>query len=99
MELLEQNRKAIHELCKQHKVKELYAFGSVLTPRFSAGSDVDMLVVFEPIDLKSYADNYYSLKFSLEKLFKKSVDLLEHQAIKNPYFKKSLDKQRQLIYG
>ena len=34
----------IRELCEQHKVERLYAFGSVLTERFSKDSDVDFLV-------------------------------------------------------
>jgi predicted nucleotidyltransferase len=49
--------------------------------------------------LLDYADNYFDLKFSLEDTFKRSVDLLEEKAIKNPYFKKALDKNKQLIYG
>ena len=46
-----------------------------------------------------YADNYFDLKFSLENIFKRSVDLLEEKAIKNPYFKKVVEEKKQLIYG
>jgi len=53
-----------------HKVKSLYAFGSVLTDKFNTDSDVDLVVDFEKIDVLEYGDNYYSLKFSLEKNFK-----------------------------
>ena len=89
----------ISELCSQHNVKYLYAFGSVLTPAFNENSDVDFIVDFEPIDIAQYADNYYELKFSLEDLLHKRVDLLEDKALKNPYFRQAIDKQRQLIYG
>lgn len=89
----------IKQLCSQHKVRRLYAFGSVLTDRFNESSDIDFIVDFEPIDIVQYADNYYNLKFSLEDILKKPIDLLEEKAIKNPYFRQVVDNQRRLIYG
>lgn len=74
-------------------------FPSVLIDKFNDSSDIDFIVDFAPVDLAQYADNYYDLKFSLESIFDKPVDLLEEQAIKNPYFRKVVDNQRQLIYG
>jgi predicted nucleotidyltransferase len=32
------------ELCKSHKVKELYAFGSVVNGNFTDKSDIDLIV-------------------------------------------------------
>ncbi len=89
----------INKLCSTYKVKQLYAFGSVLTEKFNKDSDIDLIVDFEPIDIAQYADNYYDFKFSLEEVFQKPVDLLEEKAIKNPYFRQVVNKQRQLIYG
>ena len=97
--ILEQNRKTIGELCSRHHVKNLYAFGSVLTNKFGEKSDVDFVVAFENMKLEDYADNYYDLKFALEDLFKRDVDLLEQQAMTNPYFNKKVEAQKQLIYG
>ena len=97
--VLEENKNVIIQLCEKHHVKKLYAFGSVLTDQFRKDSDVDMIVDFEKVDLKSYADNYYDLKFSLEDLLKRQIDLLEEQAILNPYFRNNIEKQKQLIYG
>ena len=34
----------IRKLCEQHKVEQLYAFGSAVTYRFSEDSDVDLIV-------------------------------------------------------
>ena len=34
----------ISELCKKHKVKNLYVFGSFLTSKFSKSSDIDLIV-------------------------------------------------------
>jgi len=97
--MINQNINSINSLCKSHKVEKLYAFGSVLTEKFSDKSDIDLIVKFSDVDLLDYADNYFDLKFSLENIFKRSVDLLEEQAIRNPYFKKVVEQKRQLIYG
>jgi predicted nucleotidyltransferase len=92
-------KKEINELCVTHKVKTLYAFGSVLNSNFNTNSDIDLIVDFKNIDVKDYADNYFDLKFSLQKIFKRSVDLLEEQAIKNPYFKQVVNQKKELVYG
>ena len=97
--LIENYSNDISELCKTHKVKSLYAFGSVLTDRFNSESDVDLVVDFQQLDVLDYGDNYYELKFSLENIFKRNVDLLEQKAIKNPYFIKTLNQSKKLIYG
>ena len=99
MTAIEAHINEINKLCSTYKVKQLYAFGSVLTDKFNNHSDIDLIVGFEPVDIAQYADNYYDFKFSLEDLFQKPVDLLEEKAIKNPYFRQVVDKQRQLIYG
>ncbi|MGI8638268.1 MAG: nucleotidyltransferase family protein [Segetibacter sp.] len=99
MTILEKHIEDINQLCSTYNVKQLYAFGSVLTDKFNDASDIDLIVDFEPIDLAQYADNYYDFKFSLENILQKSVDLIEEKAIKNPYFRQVVNNQRQLIYG
>jgi predicted nucleotidyltransferase len=89
----------INKLCESHKVKSLYAFGSVLTDKFNNESDIDLIVDFNPLDVLDYADNYFDLKFSLEAVLKRRIDLLEEKAIKNPYFKQTINQQKQLVYG
>lgn len=89
----------ISKLCSLHKVKSLYAFGSVLSGRFGNDSDIDLIVDFKPVDIDLYADNYYDLKFSLQDILQRKIDLLEAKAIKNPFFLKTINKQRQLLYG
>ncbi|WP_205624321.1 nucleotidyltransferase family protein [Dyadobacter crusticola] len=86
MNKLERYRDAIVKLCKAHRVKSLYTFGSVLTDRFDGDSDIDLIVDFTPMQVEDYADNYFDFKFSLQDIFKRPVDLLEEKAIKNPYF-------------
>ncbi|TZF85934.1 nucleotidyltransferase (plasmid) [Pedobacter sp. BS3] len=89
----------IEKLCKQYKVKSLYAFGSVLTNNYNNQSDIDLIVDFSNVAVEDYADNYFDFKFSLEDMFQRPVDLLEEKAIKNPYFKQAVNQQKQLVYG
>jgi hypothetical protein len=98
VELIERNISNLITLCKEHKVKELYIFGSILTSRFNDASDVDFLVQFENIDILDYVDNYFDFKEEIEKLLGREIDLLEDQAIKNPIFRKILDRDKKLVY-
>ncbi len=99
MELIESNVKKIKALCKKHKVMKLFVFGSVLTNRFNEESDIDFIVNFDKENVTDYFDNYFNLKYALEDLFKRKVDLLEEQTIRNPYLKKNVDATKALIYG
>lgn len=89
----------IDELCKIHKVKSLYAFGSVLNEKFNSNNDIDLIVDFSGVALEEYADNYFDLKFTLQDILKRPVDLLQAKAMKNPFFKKKIDSEKELIYG
>lgn len=60
---------------------------------------MDFIVNFKNVSLYHYADNYFSLKSSLESLFEKKIDLLEDSAIKNPYLRQTIDANKQLVYG
>ena len=99
MKELDKYRSMIISLCEKHKVKSLYAFGSVLTDKFNEDSDIDFVVNFYNLPLEDYADNYFDLKFSLEDTLNRPVDLLEEKALHNPYFINIINQQKQLIYG
>lgn len=88
-------------LCKKHKVKSLFAFGSILTDRFNENSDIDLLVNFDRnnISLLDYADNFFGFQYALEKLFNRKVDIIEDSAVRNPYLRQELDETKNLIYG
>jgi hypothetical protein len=99
MGLLESHKPKIQALCKDHKVSLLYSFGSVNSKRFNPQSDVDLLVEFAISDPLEYAENYFNLKFELEKVLERSIDLLESKAIKNPFLKESIEKSKVLLYA
>ena len=43
MSIIESNIESICQLCKKHHVDSMSVFGSVLTDRFDANSDIDFL--------------------------------------------------------
>lgn len=96
---LEKYDAEISKLCKKHFVKSLYAFGSILSDKFNDESDIDLIVDFSNMNTEDYADNYFDLKFSLQDIFNRPIDLLESKALKNPYFLEKINKQKKLVYG
>lgn len=100
MHLINDNIQKLFALCRRYKVRKLYAFGSILTPRFNENSDVDILVDFNSeIDYNNYADNYFDFHNALRTLFGREVDLVDESAVKNPYFREELEETKHLIYG
>ena len=89
----------IKRLCSLNKVRTLFAFGSVLREDFQPESDIDLVVDIDEKDPIKYSDNYFNLKFQLEQLFNRKVDLLEHQTIKNYNLKQEIEKTKIIIYG
>jgi predicted nucleotidyltransferase len=89
----------IHELCHKHNVRRLFAFGSALTDRFNAQSDVDLIVDFDKAAVRDHFLNYFDFKYALEEVFGRKVDLLEEQPIRNSYLRKNIESTKILIYG
>lgn len=96
---LDQYRDHLENLCRQNKVKTLYVFGSVVTKDFNNNSDIDLIVDIDSEDPIEYANFYFNLKFSLQDLLKRQIDLLEQKAIKNDYILQKIDRTKQLVYA
>jgi len=94
------HRAELEELCRRFRVRRLELFGSAAVGKYRAGeSDLDFLVEFEELSPGTYADTYFGLLESVEKLFSARVDLVVASAIKNPYFRKSVDDTKALLYA
>lgn len=98
MELINKYNNQLMKLCDKFHVIELYVFGSMATGDLKPDSDVDLLVEFGEVDIYNYFDNYMEFKASLEKLFKREVDLLEKQTLKNPVLIKSINRNKKRLY-
>jgi predicted nucleotidyltransferase len=96
--ILDNYKTPIFNFCKQNNVKTLSVFGSVLTEKFNAQSDIDMVVELLDSDPIQYAENYFNLKFSLQDLLNYPIDLLEDKALKNSYLKQKIATSKIVFY-
>ncbi len=89
---------AIGHACERYGVERLRVFGSVLTDRFDLDtSDVDFLVTFQP-ERENLFHDYFDLKFELERIVGRGVDLVTERSVKNPFFKASAFGSAQDVY-
>ncbi len=87
-------------ICRRYGVRRLEIFGSATLKRpVSQAGDIDLLVEFESPESAGYADRYFGLLESLETLFGMQVDLVVGSAIKNPYFRESVERTKALLYA
>ncbi len=91
-------RSRIEDFCRQHKVRELALFGSVLRDDFNYTSDIDVLISFAP-------DTHYSLfdladmREELKALFGREVDLVEKEALRNPFRRHHILNNMEVLYA
>jgi len=98
--IIEQNINEIIRISVHHRVRRLAVFGSATDDRFDADrSDLDLLVEFEEMQPAEHADQFFGLAEDLEHLFNRPVDLVEPGAVRNPYFRKSLEETQVEIYA
>ncbi|MDP3184312.1 MAG: nucleotidyltransferase family protein [Anaerolineales bacterium] len=91
-------KKKIAAFCHRWKVVEFGLFGSALRDDFNAGSDIDVLVTFAPEAQVSLFD-LAQMQIELESLFGRPVDILEKDALHNPFRKREILKTAQVIYA
>ena len=79
------------------KITELALFGSVLRDDFDEGSDVDVLVSFDPEatwslwDLTAMADE-------LSAIIGRKVDFVEKEGLRNPFRRQHIVNSSKVIY-
>lgn len=91
-------RKKIAEFCHRWQVTEFSLFGSVLRDDFRPDSDVDVLVTFAPNAEISLFD-LVQMKIDLEKIFHRPVDVVEKDALENPFRKREILRTAQVVYA
>lgn len=91
-------RKKIAEFCKRWSVTEFSLFGSVLRDDFRPDSDIDVMVSIDPkahIGLFEIAE----MMIELEGMFKRPVDLIEKEGLRNPYRRSEILRTAKVIYA
>jgi len=90
-------QKEINRICKKYRVKSLTVFGGALSDRFDDSSDIDFLL--ELADAKNGIKRYMNIKFELEGLFSRPVDLVMPKAIKNHRLKDHIYSNTREVYA
>ncbi|OFX47734.1 MAG: nucleotidyltransferase [Bacteroidetes bacterium GWA2_30_7] len=87
-------------LLKKHKIKNAYAFGSVVTDKFNSESDIDLIINFQDnLDPLVAGEHWWNLHDELRELLHREIDLVTERSLKNPYFIKELNQTKLHIYG
>jgi predicted nucleotidyltransferase len=88
----------IAEFCRKWKIMEFALFGSILRDDFRPESDVDVVVELAegaPWSLFEWVDMIEELKA----IFGREVDLVEKSAISNPFRRKAILANREVLYA
>ena len=91
------DRSLIADFCRKWKITRLAFFGSVMRDDFRPDSDVDVMVSFNPDSQWSLFD-VVDMKFELEKLFKRDVDIVEDGTIRNPIKRRCIYENLEVVY-
>jgi uncharacterized protein len=59
--------------CRKHHIRQMSFFGSILRDDFKAGSDIDVLVEFEPAHIPGLA--FFAMQEELSEILGRNVDL------------------------
>jgi len=98
MKAIETHKKNIKKLCSIYHVDELFVFDAT---HFNESKPCKhgFIVRFDPLSTEQYGDNYYALKRELKKIMGCEFELIEEQALKNPFMKKIIDASKIRLYG
>ena len=91
-------RDALIDLCRRWQIMEVAVFGSVARGSNRADSDLALLVTLAP-DAPWDALDIVDLRAELAELFGRPVDLVEEKAIRNPYRKASILRDKSVLYA
>ncbi|SRR6266540_5795817 len=91
-------RKKIAEFCKRWSITEFSLFGSVLRADFRPDSDIDVLVSIDPTAQTGLLE-IAQMQIELENIFKRSVDMVEKEGLRNPYRRSEILSTAQIIYA
>ena len=91
-------QKKLNEFCRRWNVVEFAVFGSALREDFNSESDVDVLVTFAP-DAEISLFDIAQMQIELERLYRRSVDLIEKASLRNPYRRREILQTAQVLYA
>jgi len=88
----------ITEFCLKWGIREFSIFGSVLRDDFRPDSDVDVLVSFAT-DAQWSLFDIVQMQDELKAIFGREVDLVEKEALRNPFRRRAILSGREVLYA
>ena len=82
--------------CRKHHIRKLSLFGSILRDDFQPGSDVDVLVEFEPGHIPGLA--FFGMELELSEIWGFTVDLNTPQFLSR-HFRKTILSEAEEQYA
>ncbi len=95
--MIDYQKDQLLDFIRRWKVTEFALFGSVLREDFDPESDVDVLVSFSPAARWSLFD-LISMQQELEEIFRREVDLVERESLRNPFRRRAILDKMKVIY-
>ncbi len=95
---IKMDRETLCEFCQKWRVREFSLFGSALRDDFGPASDLDFLVSFEPEAGWDLFD-LLEMQVELETRLGRPVDLVEKEAMRNPWRKREILRTREVLYA
>lgn len=94
-------RTRISHVCRKHKVRRLWLFGSAIRSDFNPGqSDFDFLVEWMPDAPKGpWLSHLLDLEEDLATALGAPVDVVESGSTANPYVRESIESDKVRVYG
>jgi predicted nucleotidyltransferase len=88
------------DFCRRYSIVEFAVFGSAARDEMRPDSDVDVMIEFAPgTELGPWMGLYFDAKDELEKLLHRPVDLIQKVPIRNPFVRRSIAKDLQVLYA
>lgn len=99
--ILAEKRAAIAAAARRYGVQRLEVVGSAARAADfdPERSDVDFLVTFANDAGLRPLDQFFGLRDTLANLLNRPVDLIETDAVTNPYLKREFDATRELVFA
>lgn len=92
------DRERLAAICREHRIRKLALFGSVLRDDFAPTSDIDILVEFEPDHVPGFF-GMHRIERAISPLFgDHPVDLLTYRSL-NPHLRESILAQAEVQYA
>jgi predicted nucleotidyltransferase len=96
MTTVSMDQEKIAAFCRKHHIRRLALFGSTLRGDSTAGSDLDVLVEFEPDHTPGLA--FFAIETELSELLGRRVDL-NTPGFLSPYFRDQVLAEAEVQYA